>query len=218
MTRLSVLAFVDDDRDHDDGALDDHLPERRDVHQAQAVVDHTDDQRADYDAPDGADAAVERRAADDGGGDHVQLQHVAQGRAAGPGAGGEDDACQASQQADQGVDLELRLRHRDAGDLRGHLVAADGVDGAAEAGAVEHQPHDDSDEGQQQDGHDALAKLIELGGGVADRPAIVVDVREATCGGHHAEGGDERRDPEDRDQAADDGANEGAHRQARHHG
>ena len=50
------------------------------------------------------------------------------------------------------------------------------------------------------------------------RAAVGVQVRGATGGGHHAEGGDERRDPEDRHQAADDGADQRAHRQRRQHG
>jgi hypothetical protein len=57
----------------DDEAFDDLLPERRDLHQDEAVVQHTNDEAAEDGAEHGAAPAAERGAADDDGGDGIEF-------------------------------------------------------------------------------------------------------------------------------------------------
>src|SRR5687768_6309335 len=68
----AILALVDDDREHDDHALDDLLREGRDVEQVQSGVERADDEGADDRAPHSPDAAGEAGPADDGRGDRVE--------------------------------------------------------------------------------------------------------------------------------------------------
>src|ERR1700712_2126049 len=68
------LALVDQHRDDDHHAHRDELPERLDIEEHQAVLDHRDDQRADDGAGDGAGAAEQAGAADHHGGDAVEQQ------------------------------------------------------------------------------------------------------------------------------------------------
>lgn len=74
---LAIFAHVDRDRDGDDDALDDLLPHRGDVDKLQAVLDDREDQNTGDDAADLTDTAVQRDAADDAGGDCVELIAVA---------------------------------------------------------------------------------------------------------------------------------------------
>lgn len=69
----NVLLHVDGDGDDDDRAADDVLEVCVDAEEIQAVVDRLQDDRADHDAGDGADAAVEGNAADDAARDGVKL-------------------------------------------------------------------------------------------------------------------------------------------------
>ena len=106
------------------------LPEGVDAEQAEAVADHLDQRRADQRAEGGADAAGEVGAADDGRGDHLQFHAGADigGDRAEPA--GLDDAGNAGRQRRDHVDRDLDRPHRDAGQRRGMLVAADGEDDA----------------------------------------------------------------------------------------
>src|SRR5690606_41059350 len=65
--------LVKDDDPDDDGAHDDPLPEGRDVHQVQAVVEHAHDEHSDDGAAHAALAAEQVGAADDHRGEGVQL-------------------------------------------------------------------------------------------------------------------------------------------------
>ena len=147
----AVLAFVDDDGEHDDGAFDDLLHEGGDVEEVHAVVDDADDEGADDGSPDGADAAVEAGAADDGGGDGVEFDAGAELGVAGADSGGEHDAGQAGQEAGEGEDADFDSVEVDARDAGGLFVAADGVGVAAEAGEVEDDVGGDGDDGQDPD-------------------------------------------------------------------
>src|SRR5690242_20466761 len=83
-----LLALVDHHRDDDDDADRDELPERLDIDEHQAELDHRDDQRADHRADDGAGAAEQAGAADHHGGDRIEQQRLARLGGAGGEAGG----------------------------------------------------------------------------------------------------------------------------------
>src|SRR5690606_33188062 len=79
--RTAPLAVdVEADRDQQHEALDHLLRRRRDAHQLHAVAHHRHDQAADDRAGDPADAAADGGAADEAGGDRVELEHVARAR------------------------------------------------------------------------------------------------------------------------------------------
>ena len=65
---------VDRDRDHDRGAVEEHLPELRQPQQRESVLDRRHEHRAEHDAEDRAGAAEDVDAADHDGGDHVELE------------------------------------------------------------------------------------------------------------------------------------------------
>jgi hypothetical protein len=147
----AVLALVHDYGEDDDDALDDHLHERRHVHQVKAVVDDAEDQRTDDGAPYRADATVEAGSADDGGGDGVKLDAGAQLRVAGADAAREDDAGETGQQADEGVDADLDAADVDTGDASRLLVATDRLDMPTEPGTPQHHVGEDRTDSEQPD-------------------------------------------------------------------
>ena len=100
---------VDVDGDEDHAADDDGLPFLRDRHDPQAVGEHGDDERADDRADDRALAALQRRAADDHGGDRLELEAHARRRLgrAEPRRG--EHAGDADEQAGERVDDDLPL-------------------------------------------------------------------------------------------------------------
>src|SRR6185437_13271273 len=68
-----LAAGVEDHREDDGGARNGGLPERRYVDHRQRVVDEAEEQRAEHRPAHRPDAAGDRDAADDAGGDHRQL-------------------------------------------------------------------------------------------------------------------------------------------------
>ena len=93
---------------------------------------------ADDDAEDRALAAAERDAAEDGGGDGVELVGDADLLGHLADVGGVADARQAAEAGGDDVGERLDAFDGDAGVLGGVAVAADGVDVAAEDGEVQH--------------------------------------------------------------------------------
>src|SRR5712691_978628 len=88
-----AAALLDDDREDEQGALGDVLPERVDVEDGQPVLEHAEQDHREHGARDGALAAAQCGAAERGGGDGLQLQALAAGgRLAGAGPCGEQDA------------------------------------------------------------------------------------------------------------------------------
>ena len=129
---------VEGDQGRDDG-LEQHAEER---------ADHV------------ADAAGEQHAADDRGGDDVQLAALQRQVPAGLDVQRVRDARQRGAEAVEAVDHHLRLIDRQAHQARGLLVAADGVDVAAKAGLLQDDgaddDHDDEDHDVQVDVGDGL--------------------------------------------------------------
>ncbi len=82
---LAVL--VGDEGRHDDAALDDFLVVRVDVEEGEAGCQDAEDDRADHRAGHAADAAGVRGAADNRGGDAVELEGDADAGRAGRGIG-----------------------------------------------------------------------------------------------------------------------------------
>src|SRR4051794_28639336 len=73
--RARVEDSVEQDGGDDDGADDDLLHEGRDAEQVEAVAEHAHDEGADQRPDERSRAAEQAGAADDGGGDRVQLVH-----------------------------------------------------------------------------------------------------------------------------------------------
>jgi hypothetical protein len=92
-----VAIAVQCNRVDDDQALDSQLPTFADIHQDQAVGEHSDNQGADQGSKNGSDAADEAGAAQDHGRDGIQLISYAELRTVGQhGASGGHDASQTS--------------------------------------------------------------------------------------------------------------------------
>ena len=91
-TEALLVEAVDEDGAEDDRTLDELDPERLHVAQGQAVVDQADDEHAQERADQAALAAEERGAADDDGGDGVELEPLRGDRLRRIEATGEDDA------------------------------------------------------------------------------------------------------------------------------
>ena len=88
----------------DDHALEDRLVLRLDVAEAEDVVEDAQRQRADHRAEHGADAAGQAGAADDDGGDGVELVAVAVDVAALVDQGGVQQGGEAGEKAGDGED------------------------------------------------------------------------------------------------------------------
>src|ERR1035437_149376 len=140
---------IDVDGDHDDRADDDVLDVGRDLNQVQPVGQHAEDENAHQRAADAADTAGDLAAADHHGGDGIQLLHLAESRLPGNDARGQHHAGDAGEQSADDVDQDLVFDNVDAGEDRRLLVAAHGIDVAAEARAAEHEEGDD--EGYRRD-------------------------------------------------------------------
>ena len=92
MLRARARRRVQYHRQDGEGADREAEPVGIDPRHDQAVVDHADEQGADDEADDRADATGERRAADDGRRDRLQLETLAQGRQRGAQTEGRDHA------------------------------------------------------------------------------------------------------------------------------
>src|SRR5476649_450117 len=87
-TSPSSGAHIDPHGQHQNAALDDHLPITVDVEHGHAVVQAGDDQCAEEGAVDSSGAAAHGGAADEAGGDGVEFAHAAgRGRAGGQACG-----------------------------------------------------------------------------------------------------------------------------------
>ena len=149
--RCRRLALEHDGQD-DDHALEDRLVLRLDVAQAEDVVENAQRQGADHRPDDGADAAGEARAADDDGGDGVELVAVAVDVAALVDQRRVQQRRQPGEQPGDQEDDEPDPVDVDAGEASRRVVAADGVDVAAEAGAPQHERGDQPDAEEVEDG------------------------------------------------------------------
>ena len=129
------LKLIHGDGEHDHNALDHDLPELRNAHHHQTVGEDADDEGADQRAAidRGRPSARCRRA-------RRRRWHSARSFRRSPGCAasklrGDDEADQACAEAGEDVGENLDLLHADAGEPRGALVAANGIDMAAEGRA-----------------------------------------------------------------------------------
>src|SRR5271157_990430 len=126
----------DGDRADQNRAENDVLGEDIDADEGHADAHHRDDQRPDQSAPYAPDAAGDRRAADNDGGDRGQEEFARQGRRAAGEATGENHSGQggAGRGKDEGDDLLPIDLH--ARSISRRLARADRGAVAAEAGAA----------------------------------------------------------------------------------
>ena len=127
---------VDGDGRDEHDADHDVLRRRVDLEQHHARAQRLHDDRAEHGAGDRADAAGERRAADDRGGDDVELVLHAEAGDRGVEPGRLDRGADRAQDAHQDEREHDRAAGVDAAQLGRLGVAADGVDVAAEAAAA----------------------------------------------------------------------------------
>src|SRR5262245_44708691 len=119
---------VEEDREHDDGADQDLLPEHADVVEVQAVADQAHDDDPAEHAQHRAAAAEEAGAADDHGRERLQLGADAGIGEAGVGPPGHDQSGEARHQPAQRVDDDQHAVDVDAADPRRLRVAPDRID------------------------------------------------------------------------------------------
>ena len=114
-------------------ALCKQLIEGRHRGQDHAVVQDADDRDAEQRADDRSLAALQRAAAEHGGGDRLQLQPLrARDRLARAGARGKQDAGEPGGDAAHDVDADAVAVDVDAGEARDDRIAAERVDVAAD--------------------------------------------------------------------------------------
>ncbi len=112
---FAAAALLDHHGGHEQGALGDVLPERVDALDRQAVLQGAEEGDGEQGAADPALAALERAAAERGCGDGLEFQALAAGDGlAGAGTGGEQDARDGGDDADEGVDRDEVLVDVDA--------------------------------------------------------------------------------------------------------
>ena len=198
------------------------MPDVGHADQDQAVRQHRNDQRADQRTPDRADAADEGGAAQDHGGDGVELVGLAELEA----IGGVETcrlhgAAEACEQARHAVDEDQHAPDLDAGEPRRALVAADRVDVDPEHGALEHQPRHQDDQqrdhpepGNRQDaGNESQGAVADEGIGyrwIEHRGVGAEQARRAAHGGQRPQRDDEGRQAQQRDQPAIENTEDGA--------
>src|SRR4051794_10476526 len=144
-------AGLDQHRDDDDRALGDVLDLDGEVVQHEQVGDHGEHQDAEDRADQGPATAGEQGAADDHGGDRVELVERAVGARARRGERGDHDRGDAAAEARHHVEQDGVPPHVHTGQPRGLGVATDRERPAAEGGAVEHDPADGDDHGEDVD-------------------------------------------------------------------
>ena len=142
---------VGHDRDAEHKTQRDLLVERRDVEHDQRVVDQHQQQRAGRRADDASLAAVERHAADDRGGDRVELPAAADARVADADPPDHQHADQAGAGAADDVGQHQAAVDRDARQPGRLAVAADRVDLPADVGPLHQHPGQERDHDEDDD-------------------------------------------------------------------
>src|SRR5690606_15041319 len=203
-----VLATPEDvgvDGEEDDDADGDLLPLLRDRHDPQAVGERGHDERADHGPEDRGLAAAQGRAADDDGGDRLELVPEPEAGLGRVEPRRHDDAREPGEDARDRVDHDLPAPHVDAGDRRRLLVGADGQRVPADERLAEQHARDDGgdeedEDGVRQPGHELaerdLAEARDVG--EVDGLGAGDDERQALRDHHGRERRDERRDAEER--------------------
>ena len=117
----------------------------------ESVAEHADDEGADQAAPQHAAAAEQAGAADDDGGDRVEVGIDAGVRTGRVDASHQDPAGQRERGAGGDVDAQQHAPHRDAGEPRGLGVITHGVDVPAPGGLAQRERHHDVQPDHHQD-------------------------------------------------------------------
>ena len=115
---------------------------RADVVEIEAVVEDADEERAGERAPDRSAAAEQTRAADDDGGDRVELVELAGARIAGVQARRDEHAGQAGGHAAHRIDRDQHAIDANARQPRRVAIAARRVDVPAERRPHQQQPRE----------------------------------------------------------------------------
>ena len=215
---LTEILFLHEHRADDDQPLHDELNVGVDVLELENVRKQAEDENADERAGEPAAPTHQARAADDDGGDRVELETGAGIGFALPVLGDEEDAGDPGQQPGNQVGRELDLGDLDARELGGLDVAADRIDVAAEGGETQNRAEQDDrrQEEHARHGQNAphhRAEHLEVFGRI--RSGVDRDDRVVLTGGeaadpqradHHCQRGDERLQASGDDQGAVDRA------------
>ena len=132
--------MLQQDRENDDDAFDEAIEEGRDLGGDQDAFDHLEHDRAQERAGDHATTAGHCDSTDRNAGDGVQFKGDARVRRCDGGEpGGQQERCQARQQACDGEGHRLDAIDMDAGQFCGLFVGTDGVDIPAKFCFCHHQ-------------------------------------------------------------------------------
>src|SRR3954447_18951442 len=138
---------VERDRGQDHRTCRERAPVDGDVEVDEPAVDDAEEDRSEHRADDGGAAAAQRGAADDRGGDGLQLEPGADVRVAGREEREAHHPREPAEQAHQHERLDAHARDRDAGERRRLGVGADRAHAVAERREAEHDgEHDPSDD------------------------------------------------------------------------
>ena len=137
--------LVGDERQQQHAPDRDRLPPRLQADEDQAGIEDADGGDADGDAERPACPAGEGDAAEDGGGQHIELEADADGRRDAAETAGDQHRDKADQETVDRVEADDRAADRNAAELRGTRVAADGVDAEADDRPGQDEGADDED-------------------------------------------------------------------------
>ena len=151
LTAAPAVEGVEADGQDQDDAGDDVLARRVDAHEAQPVGERLHHERAQHGARDRADAARERRPADDRRRDDVQLVALADVERGAVEPRGGDGRGQGAQHAHQDVGLQDRPARVDAGQLGRVGIAAVGVHVSPEPSPGRYPGHHQGHADEQHD-------------------------------------------------------------------
>ncbi len=203
------------DRRNDDSAFHDVLEVRIQSDEREAARHDAENDCSNHCTGDSPDASRKARAADDGGGDRVELVRHAHSGLAARGARRRHHAAEPRQQSREGIDDDEMPLDPHAGHARRQRIRADGVRVFSVSRMAEQDVKDDGDDQKDRDGHGACSQARVAVRQHADRLPSRVVAREAACAHHHTERRDERRNAGVGNEAAVDEAGERSGRKAR---
>src|SRR6266511_2198541 len=190
---------------NDDHPDDRNLPFNADTQQVESVAQHADRQSAQNGTGDPAATLLERRAAENDGGDGVEFKADADSRVRGIHARGHDERGERGQNAGVDVDSDVVEPHPRAGKKQGLAIAADGEDITTELGAVQKYRRDhECRKGRPNRHRDieeyAVVEPAEIGRKIDDRISLREDRSDALGDAEGAERHNEWRHADDGNQ------------------
>ena len=194
---------AEDHGDDEDAAVDDLQVGGVDGERGQQVLQQVDGERAEQRADQAAAAARERRAAEHDGRDAGERVLGGVGRVGRADQAGQRQAAEAGEQAAERVARDPHRVDVDAAGERGRVVAADGVEQAAERdepqGEPDQQRHPDRDDGAG-DGADGRREVPHPPGARHRRRVRRDEQVDALQAEEHRERDDDRLDPQQDDE------------------